>query len=165
MIFGNQKRKQSKRDYESQGHEQPPAMRTKNGRAADDANDYAYAGAGIVERLPEKIKQASRDAEKRPDRIKDQCSRSGAQQGKRNQREDCAQLQSAPALAFLAHSTQIIFGMRRHHSRKVMGQFERTRLIKSEVQSAKQLPLGSEFSGAINALFQVRLESLQRGST
>src|SRR5882672_6733225 len=51
--------------------------------------------------------------------------------------------------------------MRRNHLRKIVGQRERTRLIQSEVQSAKQLPLRSQFRSTLAARFQVRLESFQ----
>ena len=126
-------------------------MRTEYNRAPDDANDDCYASAGIVDGLPQKIEQASGDPEKRSNRIKDQCSRSGAQQGKRNQRQNRTQLNCATALAFLAHSTQIIFGMCGDHSRKIMGQLERTRLAEGEVQRAKQLTLRSQFRSTIGA--------------
>jgi len=136
-------------------------MRTENDRPSDDANDYRQARAGIVNGLPHKIQEASSDPEKRSGRIKNQGPRSSAEQGKRNQRENCTQLQRSPALAPLAHPTQVIFGMGRDHSRKVTRQLEGTRLVESKVERAKQLSLGPEFRGAIRARLQVFLKSLQ----
>jgi hypothetical protein len=60
-------------------------------------------------------------------------------------------LNGAAALTLLSHPAQIILGVRCHYSREIMGQLERARFVKSEVQSAKQLTLLSQFRDAIRA--------------
>ena len=56
-------------------------MRAQN-CPSDDPNDYRYARAGIVDGLPYQTEEASRDPKKRSGRIKPQCPRSRAEQGK-----------------------------------------------------------------------------------
>jgi len=114
------------------------SVRNSPGRAveydcsADDTNDNCDTRAGIVDGLPQKIDQASADPEKRSNRIKDQRSRRGAQQGKRSQPEHRTQLKRAPALVFPAHSTQIVFGMRATTRAKLCGNSKERDSLKAE---------------------------------